>query len=332
MKRVEIIMSAYNGSRYLREQLDSILKQDCEKAGVAAIHLLVRDDGSQDDTPEILAEYERTYPDKIHWYQGDNQGVTASFFELLQRADEQADFYAFADQDDYWMSDKVRVGVEKLLAGNPDEPALYCCRPKLTDENLRELESEIYRPPMRPGFGNALIENIVTGCTMIINSCLREMVKRDLPEFTPMHDRWFYLVASCFGRVYYDETPHIAYRQHSGNVLGNDVSRKAEFFGRLRQFKKKQNDISRQAAAFWKIYGNGQLPGRAGDWNRMRQRTDQNTRLTVEQEECLRLVSCLLEGKHSFRQRRSLVREGKLYRQRKGDDRIFRVLLWLGIY
>ncbi len=318
MKRVEVLMSTYCGEHYLREQMDSILAQDCEARGLAKIHLLVRDDGSNDGTQKILAEYAKQYPDQVQWYQGENVGVIKSFFDLLAKADGQADFYALSDQDDYWMTDKISAGIRELEKMEDDgKPHLYCCRPKLVDENLEELASEIKRPPMRPSFGNALVENIVTGCTIVMNTALREMVKENVPEFTVMHDMWLYLVTSCFGTVYYDETPHICYRQHGGNVIGTQVSIKKEFIGRVKRFRIRQNNISRQAAAFWKQYGKQDV---------------QKLHHIVMPPENEELLKSLLQGKKSFWKRRKLVKTGKVYRQRKMDNLIFKWLLWFGIY
>ena len=112
MKSIQVLMSTYNGEKYLREQIDSIMMQDCEKKGVAKLCLLVRDDGSEDRTTEILAEYARRYPEQISWYQGKNKGVIQSFFDLIKRSDDGVDYYAFADQDDYWLENKLRVGID----------------------------------------------------------------------------------------------------------------------------------------------------------------------------------------------------------------------------
>ena len=87
MKRIQVLMSAYNGAVYIREQLDSILGQDCEELGMAELSVFIRDDGSSDGTQEILEEYEKKYPKQIHWVQGKNKGVIGSFFELLKEAD-----------------------------------------------------------------------------------------------------------------------------------------------------------------------------------------------------------------------------------------------------
>lgn len=321
MKKIQILMSTYNGEKYLREQLDSILGQDCEKKGLAKFSLLVRDDGSFDNTQKILQEYQKNYPDRLRWVQGENCGVIRSFFELLQNADRDADFYALSDQDDFWMPDKLGSGILSLeRAGTEEVPRLYCCRPKLVDAELLELPSGIKRPPVRVGFGNALIENVVTGCTAVINKTLRDLVVERLPEFTVMHDRWLYLVASCFGEVLYDETPHICYRQHGGNVVGTNSSRLAECRERLAGFHGKRHDISRQAAEFVRIYGSLPEKGRYVFAD------------SKKAAENLHLAKRLVEAKHSFRKRIGLVKGNQLYRQRQGDDRVFKILILLGYY
>lgn len=321
MKRLQILMSTYNGKEYLKEQLDSILEQDCEKEGLASFRLLIRDDGSADGTQEILQEYTRKYPEKIQWFQGENCGVIKSFFELLKKADS-VDYYAFSDQDDYWMADKMSSAVRVLERNQKsDMPFLYCCRPKLVDAALQELSSDIKRPTMRPSFGNALIENIVTGCTAVMNAALREMVIVQLPRFTVMHDRWLYLVAACFGSVYYDETPHICYRQHGNNVVGTNSNKWKEWRERLHQFRKKRRDISRQTAEFVRIFGDLSSRQDLGIYENNEQVLD-----------ALRLAKDLEEGKTSFFKRLRIVGDKKIYRQRKMDDKIFWWILFFGSY
>lgn len=338
MKKIQVLMSTYNGEKYLREQLDSILEQDCERLGIAGLSILVRDDGSSDGTQKILQEYSTIYPEKLRWVQGKNCGVIQSFFELLVNAEADAEYYAFADQDDYWMTDKLSSGIRALekydtcgCADNSADlsveavtsmknPLLYCCRPKLVGAELAELPVDIKRPPVRVGFGNALLENVVTGCTIVMNKDLREMVIEELPQFTTMHDRWLYLVAACFGRVIYDETPHICYRQHGGNVMGTSNSRFAEFKERLLRFRKRRTDISRQTAEFLRIYGD--LSRKSFSYYAEDERV----------RECLVLAEELVAAKHSLKKRVQLVRSNKLYRQRKNDDRVFKLIILLGSY
>lgn len=320
MKKLQILMSTYNGEKYLREQLDSILQQDCEKKGLAMWQLFVRDDGSSDSTQEILREYALKYPEKIQWFQGKNRGVIRSFFELLLKA-KKADYYAFSDQDDYWMPDKMSCAIQVIEKHGESVPFLYCCRPKFVDADLNSIPSVTKRSKMRPSFGNALIENIVTGCTSVMNDVLRDLLVIQLPNFTVMHDRWFYLVAACFGKVYYDETPHICYRQHGGNVVGVNSGKWKEFCERLRLFWRKRHDISRQTEEFIKIYE--KLSFRK-DLKRYKE--------SRHVANSLKLAGELVFGKKSFSKRICLVRGRKVFRQRRMDDFIFRFLLLLGMY
>ncbi len=326
MKKIQILMSSYNGRRFIRQQLDSILAQDCETAGVADFKLLIRDDGSDDGVEDILNEYSLKFPDRVSWYRGGNVGVIASFFDLMRRADEDADYFALADQDDYWLSGKMRAGVARLEEASrglgAGLPLLYCCRPTLVDENLDEIESNIKDPDIRPGFGNALIENIVTGCTAVFNGELRRLVIKKEPEHAVMHDRWLYLTASCFGSVFYDEKSYMLYRQHGDNAVGRNTDRLEEFKYRIGRFKDACRLSSRQAAEFKKIFGEElelrSAPGSCANAGEVLQRK--------------RLLDAFLDGKKSLRTRIGLARSAALYRQRSADGRIFDVLIRLNIY
>lgn len=308
MKTLQILMSTYNGEKYLREQLESILTQDCEQFGKAEFTLRIRDDGSSDGTQEILQEYTAKYPERISWYQGENVGVIRSFFELLSQAEE-CDYYAFSDQDDFWMPEKLTRAIEKLEEMDPERPLMYCCRPKLVDAKLHSMESAIHRPPMRPSFENAMIENIATGCTEVFNHKLKAMVAPRLPEFTVMHDWWIYLVATCFGEMYFDEDSYICYRQHGDNVLGTKTSHWDEWKMRLKRYRGNRGNISHQLGELVRIYGD-EYPD--------------NEKLQKAKE--------MLEVRSSFGKRREFLHRAGLYRQRKTDDRIFRFILWMGSY
>lgn len=315
MKRVQVLMSTYNGERYLKEQIDSIMQQDCEEKGLAQVFLLVRDDGSQDGTKKILEKAEIKYAGRMMWYRGENKGVIESFFELVQHASKEMDYYAFSDQDDFWCEDKLRCGIEALEKTDEKKVALYCCRTKLVDENLKEIPSTIKRPPMRPGFCNALIENICNGCTIVMNRRLLQMAQKEFPSFTVMHDWWFYLLASCYGTVIFDETPHILYRQHQGNVVGTNAGRFKELVERIKRFGGNRRNISRQTAEFLRIFG--EEPGYEMD---------------SKVQENLSMARLLVQGRDNAAIRKAMVKEKKLYRQRPNDNRIFEIILRLGIY
>lgn len=318
MKTIIVLMSTYNGEKYLRQQLDSILAQDCEYTCDTRVALLVRDDGSADSTPQILEEYQRANPQKFFWYPGENIGVRKSFFDLLEHAAEQSgepEYFAFADQDDYWLPEKLSAGISRLeqmkaelSSGEEETPLLYCGAPTLVDEELQPIASRIDRSRKIPGFANALIENIANGCTMIINRPLRKLLLREVPEFMIMHDWWIYLVASCLGQAYYDSQSYLLYRQHGGNVLGNASGRLAEFWDRLKRFRGSRGNASRQAAQLERIFGEA-----------------------LKQEEKALLLRDFLEGKHSLAARRRVLKRG-LYRQRPEDQSLYRWLVLFNWY
>lgn len=323
MEKLQILLSSYNGKKYLRKQLDSIIRQDCEQKGIAEFSILIRDDGSSDGTQSILEEYSRKYAGKIKWYQGSNKGVIKSFFDLMANADD-ADYYALADQDDYWFSTKMSVGIEKLKQMSTKQtinktaekiPLLYCCRPTLVDKKLNVIKLNVDNPEMKPSFGNALIENIVTGCTTVFNNKLRQMVISELPRFTTMHDRWMYLIATCFGKIYYDETSYMLYRQHGDNAVGKNTEKFAEFRYRIKKFKKDSTSSSRQAVEFMRIFNN---------------EFKKSTRRSVKYNE--KLLKLFIYGKKHSSIRRKLLNTRKLYRQRNLDNLIFKVLILFNIY
>lgn len=320
MDRIQVLMSTYNGEKYLREQIDSILEQDCEKKKKAKVQLLVRDDGSKDGTQQILEEYAQRYPDTVRWYQGENVGVIKSFFDLVMQSDDEAKYYAFADQDDFWMSDKLGSGIIALEKMQEErKPNLYCCRPLLVDEKLEEIPMDEKRFQVHVAFENALIENVVVGCTMVMNQSLRDMVKENCPNEIMMHDRWFYMLATCFGQIYYDKTPHIKYRQHGNNQVGMDMSLVKEFRERVTKVKQKSQAISAQVKEFQKIYGV----------------VLKEEAFCIEKEEAVRhlmLVNDYVESLNSFAKRCKLISSGRLYRQRKMDNLFFKILFLLGFF
>ena len=226
---VQVLMSTYNGTDYLREQIESILAQDHPH-----VHLLVRDDGSSDGTVSVLREYEDAHED-VRVVAGENLGVVQSFFRLLELADE-VDYYAFSDQDDVWKPSKLSRAVAMLEEERrfDEEPLLYFSRLEFVDEDLNRLGGS---PEVKViGFQNALVQNQCVGCTSVFNAPARRLVVQNLPEEALMHDWWVYAVVSALGRVIHDPVPTICYRQHSSNVVGDTASRLGRFLRRLRRF------------------------------------------------------------------------------------------------
>lgn len=298
---VQVLLSSYNGEKYIREQIDSILGQKNVK-----VRLLVRDDGSVDGTRGILAEYEKSYENITVLY-GENVGVIKSFFALIEAADEHYSYFAFSDQDDVWLPDKLARAVHMLEEKETtDCPLTYCSAKQLVDADLRPLKQAIRYSSVKAEFGNALVENMCTGCTCVINREMIMLVKGKTPKFTVMHDFWIYLVATCFGKAVYDKASRILYRQHGGNELGAASSLFENYRRRVKYYRKHRGQLTRQAEEFLKIYGN-EMP-----------------------KEKRKLAEDLVRSKTDKRIRKKLLKARKVFRQRKSDDVIFRILLLAG--
>ena len=255
--RIAVLMSTYNGERYLREQLDSIRVQlDVE------VQLFVRDDGSQDGTLAVLREYADVWPQLASMASGPNLGAAQSFMTLLRQAPDDFDYYAFADQDDFWTPDKLARGVSLIEASRGRGPALYCSRVACADESLKPLgELGVYRDP---SFRHLVFENIAYGCTIVMNPSLRRLVK-DRPPQTgmAMHDWWCAIAAAAFGTVIYDPEPRILYRQHGANEVGAQPNRFQEISQRLKQLRRDPEafyPIHAQCAEFLRLHGEALSP------------------------------------------------------------------------
>lgn len=207
-----VLLSTYNGQKYLREQLFSL---ECQT--IVPKFLIVRDDGSSDDTFAILERFQKESGIETKIICGSNLGPERSFMELLKSALEvDAEVYFFCDQDDIWIEDKIENFVSVI--GKVQSPHLVVSKVALVDSNNKIIGFS--KDPRKIGFGNALIENIAIGCASGFNrSCLEIAVSREIIH-PPMHDWWIYIVASLFGRVTYLSRPSVRYRQHDGNVVG----------------------------------------------------------------------------------------------------------------
>lgn len=299
MKIVQVLMSAYNGEKYLREQLDSILGQDYKR-----IEVLIRDDGSTDETLSILKEYGEQY-ENVAYYAGENIGVQNSFFDLMKHADKEADYYAFSDQDDVWLPEKIKRAVELLESEDEKIPLLYAGKTSPVDEQLNVIPMKIRHHDIKPSFGNALVENVCTGCTEVFNRELLELVIKKLPGFTVMHDWWLYLTAAAFGKVIYDKKECILYRQHAKNQVGMQCTWYDELIKRTKNLRKHSGALREQAIQFREVYGIGYKESRLTDW--------------------------VADYKRKLSYRFILVSSSAVYRQRKIDDVIFRGLFLFGL-
>lgn len=306
--KLQILLSTYNGERYVREQLDSIFAQTLFQKKDWELGLTVRDDGSTDKTCEILQEYCERYP-SMNYQTGTNKGVIGSFFELIQGVPEDVDFVALSDQDDVWMKDKLERAATVLSEMDSEKPLLYCGMPLLTDEHLTPVSSIMYTDSIQPSFGNALVENICTGCTAVFNQRLASLVRLESPAFTVMHDWWLYVLAAGFGDVMFDSEPHMYYRQHTDNAVGVKRNYASEFLARLRRFRKNRYNISRQAASLQTIC--------------------EKYSLSLSSTKTELMEEILLSKKH-LAARFRIIKNQSIYRQRKMDNLLFKIIYLTG--
>ena len=230
MNSVAVLMSTYNGERFLREQIDSILNQkDVE------VRLFIRDDGSSDRTVSIIKEYLERY-DNIGFIQGENVGVGNSFMALVREAGTIFDYYAFADQDDIWMPEKISKAIGAIE--KKEGPWCYCSNQLLVDADGNVIRQR-HEKPIDVSYMQILCNNLVTGCTMVWNRELQMILIRDndVPSrellVKRIHDVWVAMVAAVTGHIYYDSVSYIMYRQHENNVVG------VKNTGLIREWRKK---------------------------------------------------------------------------------------------
>lgn len=248
MNKVSILMSTYNGERYIEEQLKSIFNQN-----YTDFQLVIRDDGSSDDTVSIIEKFIEDYPSKIILYRGENIGVKRSFWELIQNAPDSS-YFAFCDQDDIWPTNKLYNAILKL-ENYPLIPSCYFSNGKLVDNNLNSLHRNIYKRYSNIQRIFEKFENIIcyvgaVGCTMVFNNILRNYIlNKDFPKGMIMHDVFLLSVcASIDGKIIYDESENIYYRQHSSNTIGckpgllNALKYRITYL-----FEKKDSSIKKQA-------------------------------------------------------------------------------------
>ncbi len=307
MSKVQVLMSTYNGEKYIEQQIDSLLQQYRENL---ELEIFIRDDGSKDGTVSIIEEYSQNYPN-ITFLKGENKGVISSFFELVLKANVNDDFFAFCDQDDVWKPSKVLRAIRLLEKEDSAIPLLYFSRLDIVDEKLNLLKQSPV-PPSGVGFENALIQNIATGCTIFFNKTMLELFKTHVPnkENVTMHDSWFYLLGTGLGKVIYDEESHLLYRQHSSNTLGMADNKVKSAIVRYKNFKKegRRKPYTQQAEEFYTLFKEDLNPKKR------------------------KLIEDFLYKRNTLLGRVSYAATSPLYRQNQRDTILFRWLYAINRY
>lgn len=224
-----ILMCTLNGAAYLPNQLNSFLRQDHGNWS-----LWVSDDGSRDATRDILEAFRRANPSRdIRLFDGPGQGVAANYLSLMQQCQpEPAVLVALSDQDDVWLPEKLARAAATIAAepdgGQGSQPVIYAAAQIIADAELENhRQSRVVRSG--PSFGNALVQNILSGNSLVLNPSALALVQRTLPpDGVQFHDWWIYqLITGAGGHVICDPEPALIYRQHRTNTLGGNRDRGA---------------------------------------------------------------------------------------------------------
>lgn len=262
---IDILLATYNGQAYLKEQIDSILAQSNQDW-----RLTIRDDGSSDNSVSIVEKYAAEYPDKIKLIidSDGNLGASLNFGRLLEQAN--AGYIMFSDQDDVWLPNKIELILNVMKATEqiyPDKPVLIHTDLKVVDANLNIIADSMWTyqkifPEIGDDLSKIMAQNVVTGCTMMINRRAKD-VSAPVPAEAIMYDWWIAVNVARYGKIVYLSAPSTLYRQHSDNRVGAKEARNISIIN----FFKKLCRLNKLLLAQYRMIKKANL--RAGIWSMM---------------------------------------------------------------
>ena len=224
MNQIAILLSTYNGEKFIKEQLTSLANQTYKK-----FDIYIRDDASSDKTLEYIYDFLANNNLSMTILPSTkNVGASLSFSMLLNKVTQmdRYNYFMFCDQDDIWLPNKVEISIvhmQTLERDDPNLPLLVHSNLRVVDEKLDIIDKSYWsyqqKDPNRIALNYLLVENVITGCTTIINSKLANLAL-PIPQNAIMHDWWLALVASTMGKIDYIDDSTILYRQHSQNEIG----------------------------------------------------------------------------------------------------------------
>lgn len=239
MAQIEIALATFQSEEFLRAQLSSLFNQSHQGFSV-----LVADDGSTDATLDILSEFSAAHPDRMRILQFQERagGASANFSRILEAA--RSNYLMFCDHDDVWLPDKIAISLKRMketeAVFGEHVPILVHTDLAVVDHELKPLFSSFTKreklSPHKSNLRQLLVQNNVTGCTMMLNKALYE-IARPIPREAAMHDWWTALVAGAFGKISFIESATVLYRQHERNSVGITKRRGwIEYFSKLGKF------------------------------------------------------------------------------------------------
>lgn len=220
--KISVCMATYNGEKYLKQQIDSILAQSNKEW-----ELLIRDDGSHDNTVSIIKDYQTKYPNKIKLITDNKHhlGANLNFRQLLEYIN--AEYIMFSDQDDVWLPNKIELTLRAMKSAEqlyPEKPVLVHTDLKVVDPNLNIIAESMWSyqklfPEIGDNLSTIMARNVVTGCAMMLNSKAKA-VSIPIPKEAVMYDWWIAISVAKHGKIIPVAVSSILYRQHSENLIG----------------------------------------------------------------------------------------------------------------
>lgn len=267
LSQIDILMATYNGERYIKAQIESLLCQTYRDW-----HLIARDDGSMDKTVNILCEYKKRFPGRISILENKERlGASLNFGESLKKST--ASYVMFCDQDDLWLPEKIKMSFDRMLEleakYGKEKPLLLFTDLTVVDKELNVMAKSFWEyeglNPDNTTINRLLIQNVVTGCTTIMNKKLKDL-SIPIPPDAIIHDWWTALVASVFGHIEYIRVPTVLYRQHGRNDVGAkkrgllEALRRSVTFGTsMNKLMELKSKTQIQALSFYRNYQNFSL-------------------------------------------------------------------------
>ena len=264
-ENIDILLAIYNSERFLHEQIASIFNQSYKHW-----KLIVRDDGSKDNSEILIRDYARRYPEHVRQITDtpNNLGACQSFAKLLEHSD--ADYVMFSDQDDVWLPDKIEKSMA-LMKKMEDRysrsmPLLIHTDLQVAQEDLTIVSKSFWKyqhvePQKSMVLNRLLVRSVIRGCTVMINRSLADLA-RSIPRDAIMHDHWISLIAGAFGKIGFIREPTMIYRLHEKNYSGGKPWSVRYVFDKIftgsgrRELRDYLSQTQKQAAAFARQFEN----------------------------------------------------------------------------